>query len=178
MERKMKQYLNFVLITMVTLGMVSCTSKDDYALRKGNNNPEYEYGIFKTNIIGSEVRNDHIAGKRSYVDKSTNIKVTRSIPGKINTIFGVSYNFPPELFDKSVTVESKVTFPKMGLLNPITGKTAYEVKINDKGLVDPNDPTETLFYRFSEKWEIVPGAWKFEVYLNGKKYIQEIFEVQ
>ncbi len=170
----MKNYFKILITTMLVLAVVSCSNSP---VKKGPQPINYEYGIFKTKIVDEKYAKDHVTKKRIYVDNTINIKQTRKIPAKIGIVFGLAYKLPEELIGQFLNVRTIVTFPKEGLTNPATNEIQFEAELNDSFTVNPSYPKESALYIFEQGWEVVPGKWKFEVYFNGIKYIEEVFTV-
>lgn len=170
----MKNSFKNLTIIVLILAVAGCSN---YPVKNNHQLINYEYGIFETEIVDEEYAKNHVAKKRLYLSKTVHLKQTRNIPAKIGIAFGLTYELPKELIGELIKVKTIVTFPEEGLTNPATNETGFNAELSDNFILNPSDPKESTLYIFEQGWEAVPGKWKFEVYLNNIKYIEEIFTV-
>jgi len=161
--------LKLILLLLIT----SCTTLNN----EKTPNSKYQYGLFSVNILSEEQEKTHVAKKIIIIDQESLLKSTRNIPAKIGTIFGIKYFFAERMMDKPVNIKVKITFPKKGLTNPLTQETDYTATTNNDLIVDPYNLSWSTFYQFEKGWEVVPGKWRFEVFINGAMQVDETFIV-
>ncbi|MEM7360447.1 MAG: DUF3859 domain-containing protein [Pseudomonadota bacterium] len=155
------------------LTLFACSEQNNM-VAEGN---KYEYGIFQTSEESDEAAAKYGTAQKSALKDPLFVTPTKTIPAKLNTIFGVLYQFPESTYGTTVKINGTFSFPPEGLTNPNTGDTAYEKKFEADVVVNGNDPVDSLLFQLGQEWEVVPGTWTFTVLMNGEAFIEEQFEV-
>jgi hypothetical protein len=114
-----------------------------------------------------------ISGRRRLVDNSKLIESTNVISGRLGSTFGFRYKLVGEPSGAVVALKVITKFPAK-LRNPKTGdeKTDDEYVIN-RTIGD----VHFRGYGFDNEWEIIPGKWSFELWLDDRKLTEQTFEV-
>jgi hypothetical protein len=98
---------------------------------------------------------------------------TTQIKGKLGLSFGILYKIVGPAKPIKVPGEIRIIFPKP-MTDPKTGKSS------DRFLMKKSyTPDEVTYngYAFDDEWEIIPGVWIFEVWVNGQKLVEKSFTV-
>ena len=128
----------------------------DYGLYKASN----ESSIADTNSPTGEVRS---GGAFKLVEQSD------IIPAKLGNAFGFRFSIPKEL--QQTQLKYVYSFPE--LRNPVTGRsyTNFESMGEAKG----HGPSSGAFYNLTDPWELVPGKWTIQVFVNDRKLLERQF---
>ena len=128
----------------------------DYGLYKASN----EASISDTNSPTGEVRS---GGTFKLVEQSD------TISAKLGNAFGFRFSIPKEL--QQTQLKYVYSFPEMR--NPNTGRsyTNFESLGGAKG----HGPSSGIFYNLTDPWELVPGKWTIQVFVNDRKLLERQF---
>jgi hypothetical protein len=133
-----------------------------------------EYGIYKgapeKTIKGSEAG----TGDVELGGSIRLVKKTEKVPASLGTKFGIKFYLPVELRKNEVVL--KYVFLVPGLKDPLTGKIQERIEV--PGKYDGGaDGIALMFYDFTDKWELVPGKWTFQVFYGDEKLIEKTFTI-
>ena len=131
-------------------------------------------GIYTASIARRIDSPTSITGKVSVPSGVQPVRRTTQIPASLGTRFGVGYVFDGRSADSQVQHRVVWYFPPGGLTNPETSRTAVSSTRSQTCLVDA--PC-LAGYSFNEPWELVPGRWTVEVWLEQQLVIRQTFEV-
>ena len=128
----------------------------DYGLYKASN----ESSISDTNSPTGEMRS---RGTFKLVEQSD------TIPAKLGNAFGFHFSIPKEL--QQTQLKYIYSFPE--IRNPNTGRsyTNFESMGEPKG----HGPSSGAFYNLTDPWELVPGKWTIQVFVNDRKLLERQF---
>lgn len=130
-------------------------------------------GTYK--VLGSQ-RSDYssITGKISRAIGWQLEQRTTDIVASVGTRFGINYTF--EGTDSNVLVPHRVIirYPEGGLTNPVTNRTA--MSFTREKTCHIGVPS-LAGQAFSEPWELVPGIWVVEIWLDNKLIASQPFTV-
>jgi hypothetical protein len=128
----------------------------DYGLYEASN----ESSISDTNSPTGEVRS---GGTFTLVEQSD------TIPAKLGNAFGFRFSIPKDL--QQTQLRYVYSFPE--IRNPATGRsyTSFESLGEAKG----HGPSSGIFYNLTDPWELVPGKWTIQVFVNDRKLLERQF---
>ncbi|MFP6847109.1 MAG: DUF3859 domain-containing protein [Pseudomonas sp.] len=125
-----------------------------------------EYGVFASDY------QDFQAGERVLTRSNQQIEPGRVIPAKLGTKFGMRYNLAGK-----VAGDSPLT-----LLYLTPGVITPDGKRHDKFVVTqqlvPGAPQDVMAFEFTEVHEVVPGEWRFMVFQDDRKLLEQDFTVR
>ncbi|MBI1891690.1 MAG: DUF3859 domain-containing protein [Burkholderiales bacterium] len=101
---------------------------------------------------------------------------TSMIDGKKGMYFGVLF-IPSGQKSKGASVKLKYVthFPFPGIVAPGGKPPQLSAESQIDCLMEAVCAAQ---YRLDDNWEIVPGTWRFEIYANDKKIVDETFKMQ
>jgi hypothetical protein len=103
------------------------------------------------------------------------MKQTDKVPALIGTTFGYRYTINGIPKDGHTDLTVKIIIPQPGLTNPEIGKTFHALVLLHKNLKISS--THHAFLTFEEKWDLIPGVWKIQVWYEGTRLIEKAFTV-
>ncbi|MEA1607692.1 DUF3859 domain-containing protein [Pseudomonas spirodelae] len=125
-----------------------------------------EHGVFASDY------QDFQAGERVLTRSNQQIEPTEVIPAKLGTKFGMRYTLAGK-----VATESPLT-----LLYLTPGVVTPDGKRHDKFVVTqklvPGAPQDVMAFEFTEAHEVVPGEWRFMVFQDDRKLLEQRFIVR
>ena len=157
-------------LLLQTLSIVLCFAFAAGCSQAGSSGlQEVDYGLYKasneslvadTNSPTGEVRS---GGTFALVEQSD------TIPAKLGNAFGYRFSIPKEL--QQTQLRYVYSFPE--LRNPVTGRsyTTFE----SLGEVKGREPSSGIFYNLTDPWELVPGKWTIQVFVNDRKLLERQF---
>jgi hypothetical protein len=101
-------------------------------------------------------------------------KRTTDIPAEKGLKFGITYLIKGYPIGTPVKIDFAVHYPPPGLTNPKTGKTDTQSMVS---LVKKIGRLTATGYLFNQKWEMKPGKWTFQIWIDGKKMAEKVFMV-
>lgn len=131
-----------------------------------------DYGLYVAKNAKTK-KTDYGTSAISRVEK--HIKQTDRVTARIGTTFGFRYKLEGRPKGGRVKLVVKVIIPPPGLTSPKTGKTFTNLTF-DKEKVEI-DKIHHEFLTFKEKWDLVPGKWKIQIWYEKKKLAEKTFVV-
>ncbi len=131
-------------------------------------------GTYRVETGDSTAEANTPTGEVTSVGKAALIEATDTIIGAVGTEFGFRYRVVGEPEGEAVDLDIVITFPDAGLTDPESGKTIRESRYSTSKKVGAD---EYLGYGFEADWEIVPGAWSFEIWHDGHQMARLVFNV-
>lgn len=130
-------------------------------------------------IAGTKAVEDPTAptGYRYIAQGVEPLENTDRIPAAIGTRFGVGYRLRGSPAGSSVSVQAFWRFPALGLANPETRTLTFEWKTPELQCPLEAAPFCLMGYPLQHAWELVPGQWTLEIWVEGKKLAERSFEV-
>jgi hypothetical protein len=113
-----------------------------------------------------------VTGERFEIDEVEFTRQTRSIPMELGKGFGIRYRLRGLPKNKQVDVRWRVLYPKPGIRGEASWEHGLREATADGTLV------HHLLYDFHYAWEMVPGAWTFEVTVDGAPACSVVFQVR
>jgi hypothetical protein len=131
-----------------------------------------DYGILTSEEMGT------FKDKRNITEsvRAQNPKIisqTTEVEGKLGIIFGILYKIIGPSKQREVPGEAIWIFPK-AMTNPQTGKSAkraFRKETFEPGAIYHNS------YSFDDDWEIIPGVWTIEIWVDDQKLTEKSFTV-
>jgi hypothetical protein len=106
--------------------------------------------------------------------KSTNLEETSTVPARIGVEFGLEYKIVGEPAGTDVSLEFVISYPEVGLADPESSTPLRESRFERTKSIGE---VVYLGYGFENDWELVTGAWTFEIRYDGRKLAEESFTV-
>ncbi|UTW07759.1 DUF3859 domain-containing protein [Pseudomonas benzenivorans] len=127
---------------------------------------EVEYGLFISQY------QDLKPGERVLTQNQQPIERGELIPAKLGSKFGLRYRLSGKTADG----------PPLTLLYLTPGVTTPDGNRHDKFVVVqklvPDADQDTMAFEFTEPYEIVPGEWRFLVFQEDRKLVEQRFMVR
>jgi hypothetical protein len=125
-----------------------------------------EYGVFASDY------QDFQPGERILTRSNQQIEPGAVIPARLGTKFGMRYSLAGKVADDS----------PLTLLYLTPGVVTPQGTRHDKFLVTqklvPGAPQDVMAFEFTEPHEVVPGEWRFMVFQDDRKLLEQRFEVR
>ncbi len=128
---------------------------------------DFEYGIFSQ---GSE---EFAEGDRS-IFSDGELGKTTTVKAKLGTKFGVRYWLSRAGFIGEPTLHLIYHVPTM--IDPNTGEYVDKIEI-----LQPEsklDFQHTMAFEFANQYELVPGEYRFYVFYENQKLLEQVFHVE
>jgi len=133
-----------------------------------------ETGIYRAQTVSTEQAPDTASRQRSLLSETRLLVSTTRIEARIGVHFGMRYRVVGRPADASVRLTSVTHYPAPGLKNPNAGKSLLR---GEHPLFATIGQINYRGYVFERDWELVPGAWIFELWDGNRKLASQTFEV-
>ncbi|MCB1647376.1 MAG: DUF3859 domain-containing protein [Pseudomonadales bacterium] len=131
------------------------------------------FGIVETQESGRRLRASNSRSGVDFIDGNRIREYTSVIPAEPGLAFGFRYIIRSAPKGRPVTVRNVIRFPEPGLVMP-----SGEIIRESRETVRAELGVENFYgFGFDEPWEMVPGTWTFEVWLNDARIVNRRFEV-
>jgi hypothetical protein len=133
------------------------------------------FGLYRIERVADVVDATHAGGRRAIGGKAVLLEATDRVPLKLGISFGVELVLDAPHPVQSAKVRRITRFPPPGLRDPKTGRnfTSHEATIPL-----PVRVRLPFTFVFDEAWELVPGDWKFEFWIDDEKAAEKTFFVR
>jgi hypothetical protein len=132
-----------------------------------------EYGTFRKLSSDKDVSDPgSLTGTRHAVAEVALIECTTNVPARIGTSFGFRVKFPGASSNKVVPCTAKCFHPE--LHNPSSGRSSEIDQWDTSGISGENG---YIGYTLDNDWELVPGPWTLQVFLDSKLVLEKTFNV-
>ena len=132
-----------------------------------------EFGTFKKLVSHEDVAAPGaIAGARHSVSKVKLIESTTNIVARVGMSFGFRVRMPGKATGVVVPCSTKCIHAK--LTDPSSGRSS-EVEQWDTSALAGEEAY--IGYTFDNEWELVPGPWTIQVFMDSKLMIEKTFNV-
>ncbi len=128
---------------------------------------DYEYGIFSRGFESYE------EGDRN-VSSNGELEKTTIIHAQLGTKFGVRYWLSRAGFAEEPTLHLIYLVPTM--INPSTGEYIDKIEILQEE--SQLDYRHTMAFEFAQQYELVPGEYRFYVFYENQKLLEQVFHVK
>jgi hypothetical protein len=131
-----------------------------------------EVGLYTVHTDKSVEAPGAPSGVSRLVSDITLVESTTTVPARLGSNFGFRYRIIGK--GKSVRVKKVTHIPEPGIRNPETGNVSLtSVVFIDRTIGDTNFTS----YSLDHDWEIVPGTWTMELWVDDRKLASQSFEV-
>lgn len=128
---------------------------------------DFEYGIFSSGTDNYE-EGDKSVSSNGELEKTTIIKA------KLGTKFGVRYWLSRAGFVGEPTLHLIYIIPTM--INPSTSEVMDKIEILQEE--SKLDYQHTMAFEFANQYELVPGEYRFYVFFENQKLLEQVFQVE
>ncbi len=128
---------------------------------------DFEYGIFSRGADNYEEGDKSVSGNGE-LEKTTIIKA------KLGTKFGVRYWLSRAGFVGEPTLHLIYIIPTM--INPSTSEVMDKIEILQEE--SKLDYQHTMAFEFANQYELVPGEYRFYVFFENQKLLEQVFQVE
>jgi hypothetical protein len=113
-------------------------------------------------------------GEVTAVETARNIEATTQIEARLGLEFGFRYTIVGEPAGGEATLDFVILYPDPGIRDPGEPSPLRESRYSRAKKVG-----ETIYlgYGFENDWEIVPGAWTFQIWQGSRKLAEQSFRV-
>ena len=133
-----------------------------------------DYGIMSAKVAKTIKDQTLVQGAHHSMLAGKFKKRTTEIPAQKGLKFGITYLIKGYPIGSKVKVDFTVLYPQPGLTNPATGKTDNQSMLQ---LVKKIGRITATGYVFNQKWEMVPGKWTFQIWIEGRLLAEKNFNV-
>lgn len=131
-----------------------------------------EFGVYKAGNLKQVEDEPSPTGTRNKVTGLQLVEQTERIPGKLNNRFGVKWKINGPVKDENIEYIRMVKFPRpMKKADGSTQEVYRSTKPAKVGQITYDG------YGFDNEWEIIPGIWTFEIWVQGKKLAEKSLTV-
>ena len=132
-----------------------------------------EFGTFKKLSSHDDVRAPGaIAGARHAVSKVALLECTTNIAARVGTSFGFRLMMLGKPSGVVAPCTAKCIHPR--LTDPSSGHSSEVEQWDTSGLAGEEG---YIGYTFDNNWELVPGPWTIQVFMDSKLVIEKTFNV-
>jgi hypothetical protein len=133
-----------------------------------------EAGIYRAETISIEQAPDTATRQRNVLSNTRLVAATTRVEAKLGVHFGIRYRLVGSPNNTTVRLTSVTQYPAPGLKNP---KADGNQLRGEHSLFATIGHVNYRGYMFEQDWEIVPGAWTFELWDGKRKLISQTFDV-
>ena len=131
-------------------------------------------GIYRAVEIGTKPAPSLSSGAYTHVKDAALVKRGQVVPARKGVRFGFTYRVIGQPLRAQVPLRFVTLYPAPGLVNPKTGKRTGQDEVWDlKAVGEPYVDG----YALDHDWEIVPGAWTFQIWHQDRKLAEQTFTV-
>lgn len=128
---------------------------------------DFEYGLFPSGV-------ENYAEDGKPVSSNRELKKTTIIKAKLGTKFGVRYWLSRAGFVAEPTLQLIYHVPTM--INPSTGEYIDKIEILQQE--SKLDYQHTMAFEFASQYELVPGEYRFYVFHENQKLLEQVFQIE
>lgn len=134
-----------------------------------------EYGIYTADIAKTQQGPAGQSGiGRHAVVNIRHAATTRTVPAQHGVHFGFRYRIVGAPNGAPITVTKVTIFPPPGLHKPGAAKPIQRSQYTLPRKIGESSYTD---YSFDDPWELAPGTWTFELWVGGRKFASQSFQV-
>src|SRR5882724_9536302 len=122
-----------------------------------------EVGIYTAQVVKEFSVSSVVGGTNQGLDGFTLVQATTNVPTRTGTRFGFRYTINGSPTNAPIILTMVGEHPPFR--DPRTGKTQSRDVYQLESWIERTYTSHSL----DEKWELIPGKWKFEVWHNDKK---------
>jgi hypothetical protein len=117
---------------------------------------------------------DSIVGTRAFVSSIRALRETSVVKAELGTRFGFQFEVSGPRPGTVVKLRARQTFPPGGLTN---SQTRRHATFDEREIQCVVGAACLNGRHLSEQWELVPGKWTFDVFVNDNVVLRREFEV-
>ena len=133
-----------------------------------------EAGLYRAQTVSIAEAPDTATRQRNILSETTLLAPTTRVEAKIGVHFGIRYRVVGRPNNSMIKLVSATQYPAPGLKNP---KSKDNQTRGEHSLFATIGQINYRGYVFERDWEIVPGAWTFELWDGKRKLASQTFEV-
>lgn len=116
------------------------------------------------------------AGRSFFSAGAAPVERTTTVPAEVGTRFGVGFLLKGAPVDQSVQYQVVWRFPAGGMRSP-DGRTWFEHRSPSYSCPVGKDSPCLAGYPLQNAWELAPGKWTLEVWVEGRRLVEQSFEL-
>jgi hypothetical protein len=133
-----------------------------------------EYGIYTSTIQSTQAAPGTATGALNHVTNFRLAVTTRTVPAQQGAQFGFRFNVVGPPSGMVVPLHSVTILPPPGLRNPATGQVKTQSDYDANTTVGADNYRS---YTLTHDWEVVPGIWTMQIWYQGRKLVEQSFNV-
>jgi len=133
-----------------------------------------EAGLYRAQTLSIAEAPDTASRQRNVLSETVLLAPTTRVEAKIGVHFGIRYRVVGRPSNATVKLVSATQYPAPGLKNP---KSDSNQTRGEHSLFATISQINYRGYVFEHDWELVPGAWIFELWDGKRKLASQTFEV-
>jgi hypothetical protein len=133
-----------------------------------------EAGLYRAQTASIAEAPDTASRQRNILSETVLLAPTTRVEAKIGVHFGIRYRVVGRPNNATVKLVSATQYPAPGLKNP---KSDSNQTRGEHSLFATIGQINYRGYVFEHDWELVPGAWTFELWDGKRKLASQTFEV-
>lgn len=128
------------------------------------------FGIYAADITSTTPENSGIG--HNVVTNQKLAARTATIPAQIGVHFGVECKVLGSPAGAQVTVRRVTRFPSVGLQRPGAKEPTY---VSERDVTKLIGNVSYSDYSIDDSWEAIPGKWRLEFWIDGRKLAEQEF---
>jgi hypothetical protein len=133
-----------------------------------------EAGLYRAQTLSIAEAPDTASRQRNILSETVLLAPTTRVEAKIGVHFGLRYRVVGRPSNATVKLVSATQYPAPGLKNP---KSDSNQTRGEHSLFATIGQINYRGYVFEHDWELVPGAWIFELWDGKRKLASQTFDV-
>lgn len=133
-----------------------------------------EAGVYRAETKSIEQAPGTATRQRNILSETKLVASTTRIEAKVGVHFGIRYRLVGQPNNATVKLTSVTLYPAPGLKNP---KADANQLRGEHSLLATIGAVNYRGYVFEQDWEMVPGAWTFELWDGKRKLVSQRFDV-
>ena len=133
-----------------------------------------EAGLYRAQTVSIAEAPDTATRQRNILSETLLLAPTTRVEAKIGVHFGIRYRVVGRPNNATIKLVSATQYPAPGLKNPKTDSIQTR---GEHSLFATIGQVNYRGYLFEHDWELVPGAWTFELWDGKRKLASQTFEV-
>jgi len=159
--------LLLVILSLVALSPCEAEVKNSQSIQL------LEFGTFRKLVSHDDVAAPGaITGARHAVSKVTLVECTTNVASRLGTSFGFRVRMPGKADGSIVPCSARCIHPK--LTDPSSGRSSELEEWDTSGLAGEEG---YIGYTLDNDWELVPGLWTIQVFVDSKLVIEKTFNL-
>ena len=133
-----------------------------------------EYGLYTAQVSSEVMAPGTSTGTTKLLTDIQHTVTTRTVPARIGVHFGFRYTVIGAPAGETVRLHMVTILPSPGLTDPANPQPKLRSEYDMARTIG-----ERLYrdYSFEHDWELVPGVWTFQIWLQGRMLAEQQFTV-